>query len=99
MFYVYILKSKLQPGAIYKGYSEDLAKRLKQHNDPKNKGYSRLYAPWAVETYFAFSNIKKAKKFEKYLKSSSGHAFMNKRLLSDEFKRALTKFRDEKKKG
>ena len=94
MFYVYILKSKTQSGAIYKGYTEDLAKRLEQHNNPKNQGYSKRFAPWEIEMYFAFSDIKKAKDFEKYLKSSSGHAFMHKHLLSEDFKRALTKFRD-----
>ena len=93
MFYVYILKSKVQPGAIYKGYTEDLAVRLKQHNDPKNKGYSKNFAPWGIETYLAFSSMKKAKDFEKYLKSSSGYAFMNKHLVSEDFKQALRKFR------
>jgi len=81
------------PGAIYKGFTSDLKERFKQHNDPKNKGYTKKYAPWDTETYFAFSDLQKAKKFELYLKSSSGHAFMNKHLLSEDFKRALAKFK------
>jgi len=94
MFYVYILKSKARPGAIYKGYTEDLSKRLEQHNDPRNQGYSKRFAPWEIEACLAFSDMKKAKDFEQYLKSSSGNAFMHKHFLSEDFKRALTKFRD-----
>ncbi len=36
MFYVYILKSK-RDNSIYIGYTEDLKRRLKEHNDRENK--------------------------------------------------------------
>jgi len=55
VYYTYILRSKKVPGAIYKGYTEDLKKRFVQHNSSSKK-YSNKYAPWEIETYLAFSN-------------------------------------------
>lgn len=92
MYYIYILKSIKKPGAIYIGYTTDLKSRLEKHNDPKNKGYSKRFAPWTIETYIAFTQVEDAKNFEKYLKSNSGKAFMRKRLISNQFKEALKKF-------
>ncbi|MBM3256134.1 MAG: GIY-YIG nuclease family protein [Candidatus Moranbacteria bacterium] len=97
MYYVYILRSKSQPGAIYKGYSGNLKKRIEQHNNGNNKGYSKVYSPWEIEIYLGFKSKEKAKNFEKYLKSSSGNAFMSKHLLSEDFKRALTKFKEKRR--
>lgn len=99
MYYTYILKSNKNPGAIYIGYTKDLRARLSQHNNPQNPGYSKRHAPWVLETYLAFSEENDAKRFETYLKSSSGKAFMKKRLLSDMFKEALEKFNNGRSKG
>ena len=98
MFYTYILKSKKEPGAIYIGYTKDLYGRLAQHNSPANSGYSKRYAPWELETYLACSEEKEAKMFEAYLKSSSGKAFMRKRLISDAFRRAVEKYNNGRNK-
>ena len=92
MYYTYILSSIKQPGAIYKGFTKNLKLRLEEHNSLNGKRYSKKYSPWKLETYLAFSNIKQAKSFEKYLKSSSGNSFLKKRLISNSFKVALTKF-------
>lgn len=92
MYYTYILKSLAQEGAIYIGSTSDLRNRLQQHNDPKYKSYSKRHAPWKLETYLAFRELKQAQAFETYLKSSSGKAFMRKRLISDGFKQALEDF-------
>jgi putative endonuclease len=98
MFYTYILKSKKVSGAIYKGYTNDLKSRLEQHNSIKGK-YSSKYAPWEIETYFAFTTEQQAKDFERYLKSSSGKAFMHKHLISNQFKEALKKFNNGRRKS
>lgn len=37
--------------------------------------------PWKLVWYGSFNTLKKAQEFEKYLKSSSGFAFRNKRLI------------------
>jgi hypothetical protein len=43
--------------------------------------YSKKYAPWKVETFISFDNQSLAEKFEKYLRSGSGFAFLKKRLI------------------
>ncbi len=92
MFYTYILKSIKTPGAIYIGYTRDLNERLRRHNADANQGYTKRSAPWEVESYMAFSEEEDAKRFEVYLKSNSGKAFMRKRLISNRFKDALAEF-------
>ncbi len=99
MYYTYILKSLKVPGAIYIGYTSDLKSRLADHNSPQNAGYSKRHAPRRIETYLAFSDQDDAKRFETYLKSSSGKAFLKKRLVSVQFKEALEKFNNGRNKS
>jgi putative endonuclease len=98
MYYTYILRSIKNPGAIYIGYTSDLKSRLAHHNGPHNHGYTKRHAPWDVETYVAFSEEMDAKRFEVYLKSSSGKAFMKKRLISSQFKKNLEEFNNNRNK-
>jgi putative endonuclease len=79
MTYVYILRSLQQPDRYYVGAAADLRSRLRRHN-AREVPHTSKYAPWAVETYVAFSDEKQAFAFEKYLKSPSGEAFAKKRL-------------------
>ncbi len=79
MHYVYLIESVSHPGQRYVGVTDDLKKRLGQHNAGKSNHTSK-YAPWHLITYIAFSNRLQAERFEHYLKSGSGHAFANKRL-------------------
>ena len=79
MRYVYLLQSEVFVGERYVGVTSDLKQRLADHNAGKSPHTSK-YAPWRLETYVAFSDGKKAKTFELYLKSGSGHAFAKKRL-------------------
>ncbi|MCS5712196.1 GIY-YIG nuclease family protein [Candidatus Berkiella aquae] len=74
MMYVYILKSLKIPERYYVGSTHDLKRRLKEHN----AGYSHhtnRYKPWRIELYLGFTDERKARKFETYLKSGSGRAF------------------------
>lgn len=80
MHYVYILVSLKDPTRYYIGRTENLEARLQQHNRGES-GYSKQYAPWRLETYAAFSDLRRADDFERYLKSGSGHAFLKKRLI------------------
>ena len=79
MWYVYLLQSEKFPDQRYVGVTSDLKKRLPDHNAGKSPHTSK-YAPWILITYIAFSDEHKAKTFELYLKSGSGHAFAKKRL-------------------
>ena len=80
MYVVYILISLKDSKRYYIGLTQDLQKRLKEHN-ASEAGYSKRYVPWKVETYITFDNKNLAEKFEKYLKVGSGQAFLKKRLI------------------
>ena len=78
MHYVYILECN--DGSPYTGCTEDLKARYQRHINghvPATK--SRL--PVELSFYCAFKYKDKAFEFEKYLKSGSGRAFMQKRFL------------------
>jgi len=79
MFYTYILRSR-KNHTYYIGSTNDLKKRLKQHNDLRST-FSSKVAPLDLIWYAAFNERKRALEFERYLKSSSGFAFRNKRLI------------------
>jgi predicted GIY-YIG superfamily endonuclease len=79
MFYSYILRSK-KDLTYYYGSTQNLRKRLHQHNSGESK-YSKVHMPYELIWYCAFLTREKALAFEKYLKSSSGHAFSKKRFL------------------
>ncbi len=64
----------------YIGVTFDLKRRLAEHNSGNVK-YSNSKRPYKLIWYCAFSEKTKAYDFEKYLKSSSGYAFTNKRFL------------------
>lgn len=78
MYYVYILK--LINNQHYVGYSTNLEKRLEYHKY-KAVNTTKRIRPKELLFYAAFRSKKKAIDFEKYLKSSSGFAFRNKRLI------------------
>ncbi len=81
MYYVYVLQSTGKPSIIYRGFTENLQKRIKKHN----KGdcvFTKKYRPWTLICYFVFVDKKIALNFEKYLKSGSGKAFLNKHFIN-----------------
>lgn len=78
MFYVYILK--LSNNQHYIGFTKDLKTRFKRHFQNAVPTTKRI-KPEKLIYYSAFISKKKALAFEKYLKSSSGFAFRNKRLI------------------
>ena len=79
MFYVYLLHSEVEPEQRYIGFTTDVKKRFKSHNEGAST-HTRKYRPWKIIAYFAFGDERKAREFEYYLKSGSGKAFANKRL-------------------
>ena len=77
--YVYLLESIEHPDQHYIGLSDDLRSRLVAHN-AEQSSHTAKFKPWRLVTYLAFTNPEKARAFERYLKSGSGHAFARKRL-------------------
>lgn len=80
MFYVYIIQSEIFPKQFYTGFSEDIESRLIGHNAGRST-HTNKFKPWKLVYFCGFVDKKKALDFEKYLKTASGIAFRNKRLM------------------
>ncbi len=80
MYYVYILKCA--NGHPYTGCTENIDERLNRHNSGHVSATSGKL-PVELITYTAFKDKYRAFEFEKYLKSGSGRAFMNKHFITD----------------
>jgi len=74
MWYVYIIRSESFPEQEYIGATEDLKRRLPEHNAGRS-AHTAKFKPWKLVWYCAFPDKYKALAFEKYLKSHSGRAF------------------------
>jgi putative endonuclease len=78
MFYTYILKSQ-KSGRWYTGSTNDLRKRLKQHNEGKST-WTKSKGPWDLIYYEACLNEEDSRSREKYLKSGMGKRYLKNRL-------------------
>lgn len=67
MYYVYLLQSLINQ-KIYIGYTNDLKRRFKEHNNGESKS-TRRYKPWKLIYYEAFSAKKDAMIRERKLKN------------------------------
>lgn len=64
---------------MYTGYTADLRKRFKEHNDGKST-YTKQRRPYELIYYEACLNEEDAKAREKYLKSGRGKRYIKYRL-------------------
>jgi predicted GIY-YIG superfamily endonuclease len=80
MWYVYIIRSRSSPEQSYIGSTANLKQRIAEHNAGKSFHTSK-FMPWELVWYSAFADKLRALEFERYLKSHSGKAFANKRLV------------------
>lgn len=78
MFYTYLLRSKNNK-QWYTGSTNDLRKRLKEHNDGKSN-YTKKYIPYEIIYYEACVNEQDARTREKYLKTGMGKRYLKNRL-------------------
>ena len=77
-YYIYILQS-LKNKSFYIGYTNNLKKRFREHNNGKNIATKSL-RPYKLIHYEAFINQKDAKNREEYLKSGWGWRSIKKML-------------------
>jgi putative endonuclease len=75
---VYILRC--YDGTFYTGCTANLSDRIMRHNRAEVH-YTKDKLPVGLITCIVFTSKYKAFEFEKYLKSGSGIAFRNKRLI------------------
>ncbi|MGB0910226.1 MAG: GIY-YIG nuclease family protein [Nitrospirales bacterium] len=79
MKYIYLIRSKSHPQQTYIGITSNLKKRMSVHNNGGSV-HTAKSKPWELITSLAFSDTRKAIEFERYLKTRSRRAFVNKRL-------------------
>ncbi len=80
MHFVYIIVSVPRPDRYYVGLTENVRKRLGQHNQGIVHS-TAPFRPWRLRTAVCFSSKSRAADFEHYLKTGSGIAFLRKRIL------------------
>lgn len=81
-WYIYFLKS-YNFDFTYVGSTNDLKRRIKEHNSGMSKSTSK-YKPFFIAASIAVRSEHTARNLEKYFKTGSGKAFLNKRILVDE---------------
>lgn len=87
MFYTYVLQSR-KNGELYKGYTSDLKRRLKEHNQGLNFSTKR-YIPWDVIYYEACIEESDARRREMYLKTTQGGRLIKSRIKDYLYKKKI----------
>ena len=77
-YYTYVLKSK-KDNKLYTGFTNDLRKRLSQHNSGKST-YTKGRGPFEIIYYEACLLEEKARSRELYLKTGMGKRYLKNRL-------------------
>ena len=78
MYFVYILYSE-KDGKLYKGFTSDLKRRLREHSLGKNKS-TAYRRPLRLVYYESYLIKQDAEAREKYLKTSMGKRVIKKQL-------------------
>lgn len=76
MYYSYILINSDRT-KTYIGHTDNLNRRLKEHNSGNNK-FTSKFGPWEVKHFEKFDELVHAIKREKYFKSCTGRKFIKK---------------------
>lgn len=77
-YYIYVLQS-LKDYNWYTGYTNDLSRRIKEHNEGKNIS-TKHRRPFKLIYFEGCLNEEDAKAREKYLKSGMGKRYLKNRL-------------------
>jgi putative endonuclease len=75
MFKVYVIKSQSR-GTYYIGQTEDLERRIKEHNEGLLGKYTKEKGPWVLVYTETYETRSEAMKREKYLKTGVGREFI-----------------------
>ncbi len=82
-YVVYVLYSD-RYNKIYVGQTEDLCRRIIEHNEGILSKYTKRYKPWRVIYTEEHESRSEALKREKQLKSSRGRAFIWERIKGEQ---------------
>ena len=75
-YYVYVVKSK--EGFLYKGMTDNLEKRISEHNNHSLSFWTKRGTNWKLVYSEEFSSKSEALKREKWLKSGVGREYFKK---------------------
>ena len=78
MFYIYILHSE-DSGAYYTGFTEDVHRRVWEHNNSTHTTFTSKNRPWILVAAFSVScDMGIALKAERFIKKQKSRAFIEK---------------------
>ena len=78
MFYIYFLYS-IGSDKYYVGHSDDVERRLLEHNEGQHITYTSKHRPWELYYYFQVSDQRgDALKIERYIKKQKCRRFIEK---------------------
>jgi len=76
MYYVYVIEDGA--GNLYKGYTNNLERRLREHKSGHTKTTSRMKGILTIKYIEEVETLNEALKRERYLKSAAGRRFLRK---------------------
>jgi putative endonuclease len=94
MFYIYILYSQ-SADRYYIGHTDDLVRRIEEHNNIIKNSYTSKFRPWILKASFPVSESRgEARKIEFYLKKMKSRFLIEKLIMNpDEFDLILKRVR------
>jgi putative endonuclease len=75
MYYTYVLRSAVK-NMLYKGSTEDIQRRLLEHNSAMTN-FTSKYRPWELVYFETFPTRSEAIRSEKFFKTGRGREFLN----------------------
>jgi predicted GIY-YIG superfamily endonuclease len=82
-WYVYVMLSE-STKRTHVGLTRDPRERLSAH-DAGQSPYTSRHRPWTMQAVIAFPDEQRARRFERYLETGSGRAFLGRHLLPRDF--------------
>jgi putative endonuclease len=79
MWYAYVLKS-LSNGRLYIGITDDLERRLEEHNSGRGGAYTSKNKPFKLVFYEAYLDKRDAIKAELFFKSGYGREVLKEKI-------------------
>ncbi len=79
MFYTYVLKS-IKTGSRYIGSTDDLKRRIKEHNSGAGGTFTKNNKPFELIFYEAYTTYADAKKSERFYKTGYGREVLDSKL-------------------
>ena len=77
MYFIYILESELN-ASYYVGYTNDVQRRLSDHNNSLHLSYTAKFRPWKIKAVFEIAgDVSVAMKAEKFIKKQKSRSFID----------------------